>query len=176
LKLGAKDAWQLLGEWLWISVLAVVVTAGLVLLAGGKEATTALCSSIAVWPILLAGADVNYSLARLCGYDRLWRWQRQVTPDKTRINVNLYAKRGSLAGLLRPDSEVTGVIWDPAGVATRTDELHFIGALASTFLTYPALGGPAGPLAPGTYWISWQWRKPGKRRWRVFAARRVVVR
>jgi hypothetical protein len=173
LLLGAKDGWQTMGQRAVISVLAVVVTGGLVYLATGK-ATTALLG-IAAWPIMLVGAWLVYSVDRLFGRERLWSWNPQVSPDKTRINVNLNAKGGLLWLMMRNGSEITNVVWDPEGRATRVEDIRSFSGRDLLFFTYPELGAPAGQLAPGVYWISWQWRKPNKSKWHVYAAHRVVV-
>jgi hypothetical protein len=172
--LGAKDAWQTLGQRVLISVLAVVVTGGLVFLATGK-ATTALLG-IAAWPILAVCAGLIYSVGRLLGRDRLWSWHPQVTADKRGMSAQLQAKNGGpLWTVLRQGSEVTSVVWDPAGRATRISDIRFFVGRGWVYFYYPEVGSPAGQLAPGTYWISWQWRKPDKSRWHVYAAHRVVV-
>ena len=172
--LGAKDAWQTLGQRVVISVLAVVVTGGLVYWATGK-ATSALLG-IAAWPIMLIGAALIYSVGRLFGRDRLWNWHPHVTPDRTGMGAQLQAKNaGPLWTVLRHGSEVTSVVWDPAGRATRISDICFLSGRGWVYFAYPEQGGPAGQLAPGTYWISWQWRKPNKSKWHVYAAHRVVV-
>jgi len=171
--LGAKDAWQTLGQRAVISVLAVVVTGGLVYLATGKPSTALL--GVAAWPILLVGAGLVYSVGRLFGYDRLWNNHSQVATGGTGINAQLRAKGGPLSMPLRHGSEITSVVYDPAGHVTRIEDIHAL-ARGWVYFSYPAPGGTPGPLVPGSYWISWQWRKPNKSKWHVYAAHRVVVR
>ena len=173
MRLGAKDAWQTLGQRAMISVLAVVVTGGLVYLATDKPTTALL--GIAAWPILLVGAGLVYSVGRLFGYDRLWINDSQVAPGGTGINAQLRTKGGPLSMPLRYGSEITSVVYDPAGQATRIDDIRAL-ARGWVFFSYPEPGGTPGPLVPGSYWISWQWRKPDKSKWHVYAAHRVVVR
>jgi hypothetical protein len=172
--LGAKDAWQTLGQRVAISVLAVVITGGLVYWATGK-ATTALFG-IAAWPILLVGAGLIYSLARLFGRDRLWSWHPQVTPDRTRIDAQLRVKCGGPLSTVWPNPlQTTAVVWDPAWRATRIDDIRYWRGGGLVFFTYPDPHDPAGQLAPGIFWVSWQWRKPDESKWHVYAAHRVVV-
>jgi hypothetical protein len=172
--LGTKDAWQTLGQRVVISVLAVVVTGGLVYWATGK-ATTALLG-IAAWPILLVGAGLIYSVGRLLGRDRLWNWDPQVAQDRAGINAQLRVKGGARLSTVWPGHvETSAVVWDPAWRATRTDNIRYWGGGGLVYFFYPDPGGSPGQLAPGSYWISWQWRRPGRSKWHVYAAHRVVV-
>lgn len=171
--LGAKDAWQTLGQRAVTSVLSVIVTGGLVYLATGKPTTALL--GIAAWPILVAGAGLIYSVGRLFGYDRLWSHHPQVTRDGTGIDAQLRAKGGPRSMPLR-EGEITCVVQDPAGHETRVEDVRVLSGRGWVFFSYPEPGGTPGPLAPGTYWISWEWRKQGKSKWHVYAAHRVVVR
>jgi hypothetical protein len=151
-----------------------VITWGLVYWATGK-ATTALLGA-AAWPILLVGVGLIYSVGRLFRRDRVWNWHPQVTPDRTLINAQLRTKGGGSLSTVWPGHvETTAVVWDPAWRATRIDDIRYWKGGGSVFFTYPDPGGPPGQLAPGTYWISWQWRKPGRAKWHVYAAHRVVV-
>jgi hypothetical protein len=144
-----------------------------VYLATGKPTTALL--GIAAWPILLVGAGLVYSVGRLFGYDRLWSNHSQMAAGGTGINAQLRAKGGPLSMPLRHGSEITSVVYDPAGQATRIDDIRAL-ARGWVYFSYPEPGGTPGPLAPGSYWISWQWRKPNKSKWHVYAAHRVVVK
>lgn len=173
--LGAKDAWQTLGrQRVVISALAVVIAWGLVYWATGKP--TAALLGAAAWPILLVAVGLIYYVGHLLGRDRLWTWHPQVTPDRTMINAQLRTKGGcSLSTVWPGHIEITSVVWDPAGRATRISDVSYINGRGFVYFSYPDLGPPAGQLAPGTYWISWQWRKPDRSKWHVYAAHRVVV-
>jgi membrane protein DedA with SNARE-associated domain len=96
-------------------------TGGLVYLATGKPTTALL--GVAAWKILLVGAGLIYSIGRLFGYDRLWTWHPQVPPDITRIDAQLRAKGNPFLMPLRHESEITCVVWDPAGQETRVSNV-----------------------------------------------------
>jgi hypothetical protein len=170
--LGAKDAWQTLGQRSVISVLAVIVTGGLVYLATGKPTTALL--GVAAWPILLVGAGLIYSVGRLFGYDRLWSHHVQLAAGGTGIDAQLRVKGGPWSIPLRQGSEITCVVWDPEGRETRIDDIRVLSGRGWVYFSYPEPQGTPAPLMPGTYWVSWQWRKSNKSRWHIYAASRVV--
>lgn len=172
LRLGWKDAWQTLGQRVVISVLAVVLTGGLVYLATGKPGT-ALLGAVA-YPILLVAACLVYSVGRLCGYNRLWQPESKPAPDNMGISAQLRAKGHPMLTPLPYGAEVRCVVRDPAGRETEEYDIRFFRGLC--YFTYPNLGGQsAGPLVSGNYWLSWQWRNPRKSKWHLYDGHRVVV-
>jgi hypothetical protein len=149
-----------------IAVIAVII---------GAVATHHLIAlwTIFAYPIYLVLAWSGYTIARLRGWNRLWKREIKVTPTETGPQINVWLAHAHPETLLTGGYEIDCWVAHPGGTESKGRMgTHKFRAYAS----YPGAFDGAAKVVPGTYTVIWREQKPpGAGKWRVIDAARVTV-
>jgi hypothetical protein len=180
LHLGWQDAWQTTGKRMPFPIAILGTTVVLAITLASRQPVALL--SFLAYPVALIAVCVFFVGCRLfvsrrqMGWSRLWTRHPQVVPDGTRIDAQIRSKCPPMHTPLPFPCELSCLVRDPAGRETRILDVQLMAGQGWAYFSYPGPGSAQAPLAPGDYWISWQWRKPEKSpRWHAYDVHRVTV-
>jgi hypothetical protein len=130
--------------------------------------------TVAAYPIYLLLAWCAYTVARLRGWNRLWKRDIRVSPTETGPQINASLAPAHPETMLTGDGyEIDCWVTDPAGTETKGRMASFRFRAHSS---YPGMFAGVTQVVPGTCTVIWREQKPptiGK--WRVIDAARVTV-
>jgi hypothetical protein len=168
-----RGAWQRHGLRLITGLLFAGLAAVLSYRATGRPSAL---MGIFAYPIGLVLIYGFYLVGWHFGWSRPWHreWQRQPPPDGPGLYVSLRPNGASEMAGRRERPEYSLVIRDPTGRNFRAGHVYQIAG--QMYCLYPDRFDGAPTVTPGSYWISWQERKPtGSGKWRVFDAYRIKI-